>query len=583
MTRLEHAFKDEINEDTPFDRLLRAEVGRYTGGISPVALALAFTDWSMHLGLSPNRQAELIRKGVRKSLRLAAYFGHCVSGEGSQRCIDPLPQDHRFDAPEWQQWPFSMLHQAFLLQQQWWHVATTGVSGVNPHHEEVVNFMVRQWLDMFSPSNFLPTNPEVLKATVDSAGWNLWRGATNAIQDTQRYLGQTDSPENEHFTVGRDLAATPGQVIYRNALMELIQYSPTTKTVYPEPVLIVPAWIMKYYILDLRPGRSLIEYLVNQGHTVFVVSWKNPGPEERDHGMDDYRRLGVMDAIKIVNTVVPKQKVHAVGYCLGGTLLSLAAAAMARDDDDRFATMTLLAAQTDFTDPGELDLFIDHAQVAFLEDVMWARGYLSRDQMAAAFQLLRSQDLVWSRMVRHYLLGEREELFDLMAWNMDSTRLPYRMHSEYLRELFLENDLVEARYDIDGRPVALGDINVPIFTVATKKDHIAPWESVYKIIRHARTPVTFLLTEGGHNAGIVTHPRHPHRTYQMRDFQPNDKSESPEAFLRNQDTHNGSWWLPWQAWLANHSGARVRPPAMGAPDAGHPPITAAPGEYVLER
>lgn len=583
MTRLNRAFKDPINEDTPFDRLLRAEIGRYTGGLSPVALALAFADWSMHLGLSPNRQAEIMRKGVRKSLRLAAYLGRCAAGDGSQRCIEPLPQDNRFDAPEWQQWPFSIFHQAFLLQQQWWHVATTGVSGVEPHHEEVVNFMVRQWLDVFSPANFLPTNPEVLKATFQSGGMNLWRGAANFIEDTQRSLGQGQVPESEQFKVGRDLAVTPGQVIYRNALMELIQYAPSTKTVHPEPLLIVPAWIMKYYILDLRPERSLIEYLVGQGHTVFVVSWKNPGPEERDYGMDDYRRLGVMDALKVVNAVVPERKVHAVGYCLGGTLLSLAAAAMARDRDDRLASMTLLAAQTDFTEPGELDLFIDDAQVAFLEDVMWARGYLSRDQMAAAFALLRSQDLVWSRMVRHYLLGDREALFDLMAWNMDATRLPYRMHSEYLRELFLENDLVEARYDIDGRPVALGDIDIPLFTVATKTDHIAPWESVYKIVRHARTPVTFLLTAGGHNAGIVTHPGHPHRTYQMRDFQPGDKSLSPDAFLRNQDTHTGSWWLPWQSWLAKRSGARVKPPTMGAPNAGHPPIIAAPGEYVLER
>lgn len=210
MTRLNRAFKDPITEDTPFDRLLRAEIGRYTGGLSPVALALAFADWSMHLGLSPNRQAEIMRKGVRKSLRLAAYLGRCATGDGSQRCIEPLPQDNRFDAPEWQQWPFSMFHQAFLLQQQWWQVATTGVSGVEPHHEEVVNFMVRQWLDVFSPANFLPTNPEVLKATFESSGMSLWRGAANFIEDTQRSLGQSQAPESEQFKVGRDLAATPG-------------------------------------------------------------------------------------------------------------------------------------------------------------------------------------------------------------------------------------------------------------------------------------------------------------------------------------------------------------------------------------
>ncbi|MEX0387195.1 PHA/PHB synthase family protein [Spiribacter onubensis] len=581
MTRLEHAFEENVTEPVPWDRLLHATLGRMTGGISPTALQLAFFDWAGHLGLNPGRQSALQEKALRKALRLAAYSGHCLAGDEEGRCIEPLPNDHRFDAREWERWPFSFIHQAFLLQQQWWHVATTGVPGVDPHHEEVVNFTVRQMLDVLSPSNFLPTNPEVLERTINENGWNLVRGASNWLEDAQREIAGRPQKGGGDYAVGRDLALTPGKVVHRNALMELIQYEPATETVHPEPVLIVPAWIMKYYILDLQPGRSLIEYLVNQGHTVFVVSWKNPGPDDREMGMADYRRLGVNDALDAVNAIVPEQKVHGVGYCLGGTLLTLAAAAMARDGDDRLATLSLLAAQTDFTEPGELDLFIDESQVSFLEDVMWARGYLGRDQMAGAFHLLRSQDLVWSRLVRNYLMGEREEMFDLMAWNADATRLPYRMHSEYLRHLFLHNDLVEGRYDIEGRPVSVGDIDAPIFSVATQKDHIAPWHSVYKIVRLARTDVTFLLTRGGHNAGIVSEPGHPRRHYQMKHFQPLGRTYPAERFERETPREEGSWWLAWQQWLAERSGEPVSPPSIGAPERGYVPYADAPGEYVL--
>jgi len=261
----------------------------------------------------------------------------------------------------------------------------------------------------------------------------------------------------------------------------------------------------------------------------------------------------------------------------------LAAATMAHDEDERLASVTLLAAQADFTEPGELELFIDHSQVHFLEDVMWARGYLSRSQMAGAFQLLRSQDLVWSRLVREYLLGEREHMIELMAWNADATRLPYRMHSEYLRRLFLNNDFVEGRYDVNGQPIHLGDIHAPMFAVGTVKDHVAPWESVYKIVRFARTEVTFCLTEGGHNAGIVTQPGHPRRRYQIVTHKPRDRYLPPSQFREAVEPTDGSWWPAWEQWLRDHSGARVQPPAMGSPERGLLPLTDAPGEYVLVR
>jgi polyhydroxyalkanoate synthase len=425
-------------------------------------------------------------------------------------------------------------------------------------------------------------NPEIMRATAKQGGINLVRGTQNFIEDWERAISCKKPVGADAFTVGKNLATTPGKVVFRNRLIELIQYTPTTEMVFAEPVLIIPAWIMKYYILDLSPHNSLVKYLVDKGHAVFMISWKNPGSEDRDLNMEDYRTLGVMDAIEAVSAIVSGQKIHAAGYCLGGTLLCIVAATMGRDSDDRLKSVTILAAESDFTEAGELMVFIDESQINYLENLMWDQGYLDAKQMAGAFQLLRSNDLIWSRLVHDYLLGQREPMIDLMAWNADTTRMPYRMHSEYLRKLFLNNDLAEGRYEVKGKPVAITDIRVPIFAVGTEKDHVAPWRSVYKIHLFADTDVTFVLTTGGHNAGVVSEPGHPHRSYQIGMKKETEKYVDPETWQALTPKHEDSWWPAWQDWLGRHSSSRISMPSLGSSESGYPPLDDAPGTYVLQ-
>ena len=558
------------------DRMLHAAIGRITSGLSPASLIAAYMDWFTHLSMSPGKRQRLLEKAVRKYSRLLIY---AQSAAGPQHecvpCIEPLPQDRRFAHPDWQRWPFNLFYQSFLLTQQWWYNATSGVRGVTPHHEQVVTFGARQLLDMVSPSNFPWTNPEVLGETCRTAGANLWQGGLNLLHDWQRQAVSTQPNGAEAFQVGRDVAATLGKVVFRNSLMELLQYLPVTAEVRPEPVLIVPSWIMKYYILDLSPYNSLVNYLVRQGHTVFMISWKNPGADDRDTGMREYLKDGIMAALDSISRIAPQRKIHGAGYCLGGTLLAIAAAAMARDSDDRLASVTLLAAETDFTQPGELSLFIDESQIAYIEDIMWDQGFLDGKQLAGTFALLNSKDLVWSRMVHDYLMGKRQLITDLMAWNADATRLPCRMHGEYLRSLYLKNDLAEGRFAVDGKSVALTDIRVPLFVVGTERDHVSPWRSVYKIHLLTDTEVTFLLTSGGHNAGIVSEPGHRNRSYRIAKHMHGDKYSDPDTWYSTASREDGSWWPAWQSWLAERSGQSI--PSRPVADA----LEDAPGKYVL--
>ena len=564
------------------DRAANAHLARFTLGITPYGLSSTFFTWWVHLMGAPGKRVQLMEKAARKAMRLGVYAGQLARNPQAPPCVDPLPHDHRFEHEGWQTWPYNLMYQAFLLNQQWWYNAACDIDGVGAREEQVVSFLSRQLLDMISPSNFIATNPEVAQATLREGGANLVRGFQNFLEDWERAISGKLPVGTEDYLPGRKVATTPGKVVFRTHLLELIQYAPRTKTVKPEPILIVPAWIMKYYILDLSPHNSLVGYLVDQGFTVFMVSWRNPTSEDRDKGMDDYFDA-VAEAMDAVSAIVPDVRMHGVGYCLGGTLMAAKAAQMARDGDDRLATLTLLATQTDFEEPGELQLFVSESEVAFLENMMWDQGYLDTKQMAGAFQLLRSADLIWSRYIHEYLMGRRQEMFDLMAWNADATRMPYRMHSEYLRRIFLGNELAEGKYRIGGRPVSIHDINAPIFCVSTTSDHVAPWQSVYKLHLLADTGITFVLTSGGHNAGIISEPGHEDRTFLIRTTGEEEPHSSPESWMAAAERRDGSWWPAMVEWLGERSGKEGPPPDLGTGQSPYQATGNAPGSYVFQR
>jgi polyhydroxyalkanoate synthase len=559
-----------------FQRMERALQAAWPLPAPPVAPATAwgaFADWALHLAMSPAKQLELAQVGLRLASRYWASVAGLTDGEW---CVQPLPQDKRFDDPAWRERPYAWWAQALLVRQQWWEAVTTGVPGVSRHHEQMAAFAARQWLDMVSPSNGLATNPVVQRRTREEGGANLVRGAMHALDDLLREASGRPPAGAERFEVGRDMACTPGRVVLRNRVIELIQYTPTTRTVHPEPVLLVPAWIMKYYVLDLTPDDSLVKFLVDRGHTVFAISWKNPRADDRDIGLDDYHRLGVCAALDAVREATGGQPVHALGYCLGGTLLAMSAAALAHEQPRPIKTVTLLAAQTDFTDPGELSLFIDESQVVALENRMARQGYLDKRQMRDTFQFMRSRDLVWSYRLATYLLGDRPPLNALMAWNADGTRLPFRMHSEYLRALFLDNALAQGEFRLEGRPVHLQDLRVPLFVVGTVQDHVAPWRSVFKLHGLTDTGLTFVLTAGGHNVGIVNPPGQARSSYRLRLRHHGDPALTPDAWLAQTPSVDGSWWTAWTGWLAAHSSRKAAPPRL------QPSLGDAPGSYVLE-
>ena len=566
------------------DEMVQAQLARANMGLSPVSMALAAADWAMHLALSPGRQMVLGQRAL--ALAQQAWVASArpqVDDQGQ-----PLPEkDARFRDESWQHWPFNALKEGFKARDAWWREAAQ-VDGMTRHHQHVVDFFTRQALDALSPSNWPATNAEAQHRARATGGKSLLAGYQNFTKDLLERLT---------FEVGKDVAATPGKVVFRNHLIELIQYTPTTDKVYPEPLLIVPSCIMKYYILDLSPANSMVRYLVGQGYAVFIVSWRNPDASDRDLGMQDYLRLGVMEAMAAVKDSTKAPRIHALGYCLGGTFLAMVAAALghksratqgkgqAREHAafpphmPELASVTLLAAQTDFSEPGEMGVFIDDDQIQALRQDMERKGYFSGKAMAGSFQFLNSRDLVWSRNTRRYLLGQDEVDFDLMSWNADVTRLPARMHSEYLSSLFLNNALATGQYRVGGVGVALMDIHAPMLVVGTTRDHVSPWRSVYKIHLQTDTHVTFILAAGGHNAGIVSEPGRARRSYQIAATEDGQGWTGPEEWEAHAPVREGSWWEAMDAWLKERSGKPVAPPAM---DPAHV-LCDAPGEYVMVR
>jgi len=568
-----------------FDREFRAQVAQMTSGLAPTAFTTAWADWAMHLALSPAKQLEMQQQLMERaqdtwSFALRAMAGQPVApAEGLEG-----QADRRFAAADWSQFPFNVYARAYQNSAALMNDTVRNVDGVTDYHAQLMEFAVRMLLDTSSPANYLATNPEVLALTQAEQGQNLMRGLQHMVEDVESTLSGAAPAGTEDFEVGKVLAVTPGKVVFRNELIELIQYTPTTKSVHAEPLLIVPAWIMKYYILDLSPRNSMIKYLVDQGHTVFTMSWKNPDAADRNVGMDDYLQQGFRAAVDAVSAIVPGHKMHAVGYCIGGTLLTIGAAALARERDERLASITLFAAQTDFSEPGELAFFINPSQLAMLEATMHKKGVLESRQMGGAFAMLRAQDLIWQPAVDTYLKGKRQPMMDLMAWNADGTRMPWRMHSEYLYRLYLDNELATNRFPVGGQLVRLSDIRVPIFVVGTEADHVAPWQSVYKVDNLVRSDdFTFLLTAAGHNAGIVCGPVHPKRHYRIKTRRLADPHLAPDDWVGSATRHEGSWWPAWQKWLAAHSGAQVKPPVFGAPRKGYDVLEDAPGQYVRAR
>lgn len=570
-------YLDQANEPPESDRLFQfmdktyqANLGKLTAGISPAALASSYFTWVAQLLQSPGT---LTRLAFYPLLHINDYLSNLMNqakpGDG---------KDVRFHTDNWSTYPWRLWAEQFLQFEAWCLQATTKVPGLPIPVKRSVHFRMRQILDALSPSNFILTNPDLLQETIRSNGSNIIRGTELAIQDFMEKLTGSPPAGVENFIPGKQVAITKGKVVFKNHLIELIQYEPQTQKVYKEPILIIPAWIMKYYILDLLPKNSLVNWLTKQGHTVFIVSWLNPGSEDRDLGMDDYYKIGAMAAINAVTKAIPNTKIHLMGYCLGGTLAMITAAAMAKNKDHRLKTLSLLAAQGDFTEAGELLLFITKSEVSFLKSMMWEQGYLDTKQMAGSFQMLRSYDLIWSKMVQDYMHGTQRGMIALLAWNADATRMPYKMHSEYLEKLFLNNDFAEGRFAVEGHHVVAENIHTPAFVVSTEKDHVAPWKSVYKTHLLINSDITFVLTNGGHNAGIVSEPGHEGRSYYIRERKKDSAYLDPNTWLAEAQEKTGSWWLAWHDWLVKHSSQRqVKPPKLNED------LPPAPGTYVLQK
>lgn len=510
----------------------------------------------------------------------ARMWGLPVPGSSKQK--EPGKGDRRFGAPEWESNPFyRTLEQLYLLASEYLLREAERTDGHDTEEERKLRFHLKQFVDAMAPVNFLLSNPEALRRAVETGGQSLAEGARNLTEDLRR--GQLSMTDYTAFEPGENLAVTPGKVVHRNKLIELIQYEPQTEQVYETPMLIFPPWINKYYILDMRPENSMVNYLVQQGFTVFVVSWKNPDASMEDTGFEDYMDLGVLEAAEVVKDITGSETINPMGYCIGGTLLSMTLAYLAaRGEEKLFGPSTLMVALQDFEHVGEMGVFIDEPQVDFMEQQMLERGYLDKGQLYNMFNLLRSNELIWANVVNNYLLGQKPPAFDLLYWNSDGTRMARAAHSFYLRNTYLENNLIEpGKVVLKDTPIDLGKIKGDIYAVGAEKDHIVPWYSAWRVSQLVSGKVRFVLASSGHIAGMINPPSKGKGRHWLNDEGDAGDFASAEEWKRGATEREGSWWTDWVEWLGSRSGKKVEPLAMGSKD--YPPIEDAPGTYVKER
>jgi polyhydroxyalkanoate synthase len=529
----------------------------------------------------PQRTLEVQTRLGKAYLDLWASAARRLAGEDAAPFITPDKNDKRFSDPEWSSNQFyDFLKQAYLLTARWADQLVTDAEGLDQHTRQKAEFYTRQITNAVSPSNFVLTNPELLRETVTSNADNLVRGMRMLAEDIESGGGDLKIRQSDGtmFEVGRNLATTPGKVIFQNELMQLIQYAPATATVLKRPLLIVPPWINKFYVLDLTPEKSFIKWCVDQGLTVFCISWVNPDARLAKKGFDEYMREGPLAALGAVKEATGEDKIHTVGYCVGGTLLAITLAYMAAKHDDRIVSATLFASQVDFTYAGDLKVFVDEEQISALEHKMAEKGYLDSGSMATVFNMLRSNDLVWPYVINNYLKGKAPFPFDLLYWNSDATRMPAANHSFYLRSCYLDNKLSKGQMVIDGQPLDLKAIKVPIYNLATREDHIAPAKSVLLGCKFFGGPVKFVMSGSGHIAGVVNPPAK--NKYQFWTG-PRPRGADLDGWLEKAKEYPGSWWPDWLVWLTRQSPTEV--PARVPGDGALKAIEDAPGSYVRMR
>ena len=546
--------------------------------LDPMNIGSAFLEMTGKLLAHPERLMKAQMGLWQDYMTLWQNTTRRMWGLDSAPVIQPDPKDRRFKDDSWREMEvFDFIKQSYLLSARYVQDVVGHVEGLDRKTAQKVDFYARQFTDAMSPSNFLLTNPEVLRKTAETGGQNLLRGLSNLLRDLERGRGKLSvkMTDSEAFRLGQNIAISPGKVIYQNDLMQLIQYAPSTETVLKRPLLVIPPWINKFYILDLRPGNSLVRYLVGQGHTVFMVSWVNPDERLSAKGFEDYQTEGIGDALDAIARATGEWEVNAIGYCLGGTLLGATLATMARTGDDRIRSATFFVTMLDFAEAGELGVFIDEEQLKHLEERMKRRGFLDGGEMAGTFNMLRANDLIWSFVVNNYLMGNEPFPFDLLYWNSDSTRMPARMHSFYLRNMYQANKLKDPDgIELNGTAVDLGRITVPSYFLSTREDHIAPWRSTYRGAHLLKGPNRFVLAASGHIAGVVNPPGGGKYSHWINP----DLPEDPEDWLRGATEMAGSWWPDWHRWATALDSETV--PAR-EPGAGKlPALEDAPGRYV---